>query len=181
MMLETRDRSPARFTFIDGLRGIAAMGVVCCHLMVHCQFGQLFRAHTPGVLFQIVNNGFLGVPVFFVLSGFVIAYSQRGVRVTGKFLRNFALRRSLRLDPPYWATIALILVLRFVGKMHGHSGDQFVGWGAIGAHVFYLQGLLHVPEINGVFWTLCYEVQFYLVLPVVVVLAQPIAMTTLHR
>jgi peptidoglycan/LPS O-acetylase OafA/YrhL len=169
----TKPTHSARFTFIDGLRGIAAMGVVCCHLMVYGRFAHQFKEFTPTFLYKIVLNGFLGVPVFFVLSGFVIAYSQRGIVITGRFLGNFALRRSLRLDPPYWTTIILMLSLKaLMGHVRGEEVIPFPGWPAIAAHIFYLQSLLHVPEINGVFWTLCYEVQFYLVLTILVWICQ---------
>ena len=61
----------------------------------------------PAPLETALKLGFVGVDIFFVLSGFVIAYSVREARITPRFLGRFALRRSIRLDPPYWITIAI--------------------------------------------------------------------------
>jgi peptidoglycan/LPS O-acetylase OafA/YrhL len=110
----------------------------------------------------IARNGDKGVDIFFVISGFVIAMSvSKGAGTVGYFGR-FILRRSIRLDPPYWSAIflelaLLHLTLRF---LPGHpvvlpTGAQLL------SHFFYLQDLLGYGNIVLVFWTLCYEIQFY--------------------
>ena len=59
----------------------------------------------------IARNGFLGVDIFFVISGFVIALSvSKGAPTFGYFGR-FIVRRSIRLDPPYWSSILLEVLL----------------------------------------------------------------------
>ena len=166
-------RPSGRFTFVDGLRGIAAMGVVLFHLGPVGHFSKPLAQFVPTPLMSLWKCGFLGVPVFFVLSGFVIAYSQRGIHVTPRYLGRFALRRSLRLDPPYWATIVLVLMMNLLlNRMRPGREVPFPGWKVVLAHLFYLQDLLHLREINGVFWTLCLEVQFYLVLTILTGVAQ---------
>src|SRR3954463_5453335 len=86
-------RTP-RFRTIDGLRGIAALSVAIFHFN-----GALVRS-TPNWIPHwaqaVASNGFLGVEVFFVISGFVIAFSVRDGEYSGRYLGRFALRRSIR-------------------------------------------------------------------------------------
>src|SRR5262245_44222872 len=96
-----------RFVFIDGLRGIAALSVVLYHFN-EAVIRQSAR-WVPHVVEAVLHRGFLGVEIFFVISGFVIAFSVRDGNYTPGYLFRFCLRRSIRLDPPYWATIALEL------------------------------------------------------------------------
>ncbi len=114
------------------------------------------------MLLSMHTAGHLAVDVFFVLSGFVICYSLRGVRVTGRFFVNFMLRRSIRLDPPYWLSIVLVLGVLGLQAAVTKNTSNLPPIGSIVAHVFYLQEILGYPEINIVNWTLCLEIQFYL-------------------
>lgn len=152
-----------RFLFVDALRGIAALGVVFYHLAGGNHIPLLTSALPAWIVF-IFNHGNLGVAVFFVLSGFVIAHSVHGQRVRIPFAARFMLRRSLRLDPPYWVAIALTLGFVLLSTL-AVSGKQlpYLSVGQITAHIFYAQEILGYPEINPVFWTLCLEVQFYLI------------------
>jgi peptidoglycan/LPS O-acetylase OafA/YrhL len=158
-----------RYAFIDALRGIAAVWVVVYHAysknllpMTGYQF--------PEPLHGIFDTGNMGVYIFFVISGFVIMQSIRSACVTPGFIGRFALRRSLRLDPPYWATIAGMIVLSYVsGRLQrDHAPLPQPTWDAVVAHLFYVQGFLGYPQIVSVFWTLCYEIQFYLVLAIAI-------------
>jgi peptidoglycan/LPS O-acetylase OafA/YrhL len=157
----------ARYAFVDALRGVAALGVVLYHVYTK-NLVPMSGYQLPEPLHAICNHGYLGVYIFFVISGFVIAQSIRGTHITPRFVGWFALRRSLRLDPPYWATIAAMIVLSYVsGRVQrDHAALPLPTWDSIVAHLFYLQGFLGYPQIVGVFWTLCYELQFYLALVV---------------
>src|SRR5208282_311558 len=90
-----------RFLLVDALRGIAAMSVVVFHLAEGHHVDQ-FMTVAPVWLITVIEHGDLGVAIFFVLSGFVIAHSLYGRNVTLSLAGRFMLRRSLRLDPPYW-------------------------------------------------------------------------------
>src|SRR4051794_15898753 len=90
-----------RSTYVDALRGIAAFSVACYHITRYGPLPEPASQIIPGVLQRWFDYGWMGVQVFFVISGFVIAYSVRNARVTPGFLGNYALRRSIRLDPPY--------------------------------------------------------------------------------
>jgi peptidoglycan/LPS O-acetylase OafA/YrhL len=152
-----------RFLFVDALRGIAALGVVLFHLNAGHHIPLLASALPMWAIF-IIDHGNLGVAVFFVLSGFVISHSVHTDRVSIPFAGRFMLRRSLRLDPPYWVAIALTLAFALVSTLSvAHKALANVSVGQILAHMFYLQEMLGYPEVNTVFWTLCLEVQFYLI------------------
>lgn len=165
--------------YIDGLRGVASLAVAILHLTIGGGFEMTLRAVLPAAAIAVLSHGYLGVEIFFVISGFVIAYSIRGRTITGRYLGNFAVRRSLRLDPPYYVTIALALIVIWISnQLMTDRTAEMPGWTTVLAHMFYLQGFLGMTNIVGVFWTLCLEVQFYLVLTVCVGLCQFIVRKT---
>jgi peptidoglycan/LPS O-acetylase OafA/YrhL len=148
-----------RFRTIDGLRGLAALLVVLYHVDEALRFSN--GEWLPFPLGWLMERGFLGVEIFFVLSGFVIPYSVRNGRFGFSYLWRFVARRSLRLDPPYWAAIALEPLLVVVGSRLGQHGFPLPTLPQVGAHVLYLQDVLGFQNIVPVFWTLCFEIQFY--------------------
>jgi peptidoglycan/LPS O-acetylase OafA/YrhL len=171
-MSPARDLTADRFTLVDALRGIAALCVVLFHLKAGNHIPSL-QALVPTWVNALVDHGDLGVAIFFVLSGFVIAHSLYGERVTLPLAGRFMLRRSIRLDPPYWVAIALALGSAFLSAIV--LPDKIrpeVSWQQIAAHLLYLQDILGYPEINDVFWTLCLELQFYLIYVLMLVVAR---------
>lgn len=151
-----------RFKTIDGLRGIAALAVVVFHLneATHVAFGEWL----PSAVDWIFRQGHYGVDIFFVISGFVIAYSIRSAAPTLPFAGRFALRRSARLDPPYWSAIFLEISVQALALRMAFSEAPLPSTEKIFAHFFYLQNLLGYGDIIDIFWTLCFEIQFYLAL-----------------
>jgi peptidoglycan/LPS O-acetylase OafA/YrhL len=105
----------------------------------------------------------LGVPIFFVISGLVITLSIGDRKITSTYAAQFIIRRSLRLDPTYWAAIGLAIILLLIKNTVSVAQEPLPTGGNLLAHMFYLQEILQVrPLISVVFWTLCLEVQFYL-------------------
>jgi peptidoglycan/LPS O-acetylase OafA/YrhL len=149
----------SRLRFIDGLRGVAACAVMLCHLSV--------RTPTP----WLGSRGYLGVAIFFVLSGFVIAKVVGDRTISAAFLWRFAMRRAVRLDVPYWISIALGVALMAIAMRAGVAKTSPT-LPQIFAHLFYLQEILGYPEVGDVYWTLCFEVQFYLLLILILWAAQ---------
>lgn len=152
-----------RFEYIDGLRGLASVMVAIGHLADAAQDKH------PGILgpgiAEIADFGRYGVQIFFVLSGFVIAHSVSGGAFSFNYLGRFAARRFVRLDLPYWSVIALeILLLWLTGQIMAQYLRELPSIPQILANAFYLQVWLDYDHILPPFWTLCYEVQFYLVL-----------------
>jgi len=94
-MLKTQSSKAAftdtkpHYTILDGLRGVAAITVVCFHI---------FEAFATSHLDQIINHGYLAVDFFFMLSGFVIAYAYDDRWATTTTL-DFLKRRIIRLHP----------------------------------------------------------------------------------
>lgn len=152
-----------RFEFLDGLRGIASLLVALLH------FHTLILEHSPtvwipSILDSIFRNGHIGVYIFFVLSGFVIAYSVRNDTITFKFIGKFFLKRSLRLDPPYWVTLCLLSGLIFLGPLFFKKGSEHIPTlNEFVLNAFYLQNFFPVKHILPVAWTLCLEIQFYFI------------------
>ncbi len=156
--------STSRLQFIDALRGVAALLVVLTHTMGF--WDAAGRASGNSTLFFWVRDNIRhlghGVDIFFVLSGFVIALSIGNSRVDIGYICNFVLRRSARLDPPYWAAIGFASFIYYIRAETVGGGDGVASWQSILAHVFYLQGIMGYEHVIPVFWTLCLEVQLYL-------------------
>jgi peptidoglycan/LPS O-acetylase OafA/YrhL len=151
-----------RFLFIDALRGLAALAVVLFHAKEGRHIDGLLGA-LPGFVGAVIGRGDLGVQVFFVLSGFVIAHSMSRHQVTPGYVGRFLLRRSIRLDPPYWASMVLVVALGVLSaRLVPGKSFAVPGPGRVVAHVLYLQDLLGVPPLASIYWTLCIEIQFYL-------------------
>lgn len=146
---------------IDGLRGIAAMLVVFFHL-----YGNLRGAVSPWFprfLDTLLAHGNIGVQIFFVISGFVIAYSVGDKHINLAFIGKFALRRSIRLDPPYWVSIAIAIFLIYLSTvMFSDIHRELPTPVTVLIHLVYLQDMMGYGNIVAVYWTLCLEVQFYL-------------------
>ncbi|MEP6789936.1 MAG: acyltransferase [Ramlibacter sp.] len=150
-----------RLAFADGLRGIAALWVVLFHLSEGHHVDAL-KLHLAPLLVTIVFDlGHLGVGIFFVLSGFVMALTVDRAVVDARYAGRFLLRRLLRLTPPYWFAVAFcVLVLVMKSRALGQPLPD-IGAATLLAHAFYAQDMVGIANINIVFWTLCIEVQFY--------------------
>jgi peptidoglycan/LPS O-acetylase OafA/YrhL len=169
-----RDRQ-TRFCFIDALRGLAALGIVLHHLNIYGPLRNTISQVAPGWVWWTDEWCWAGVQVFFVISGLVIAYSMRNARITPAFVGNFALRRSIRLDPCYWVALGLVLALHFLPDLVGLPSphESPITAGQVLAHIFYVQYLCGYGEsFSAGFWTLCIEMQFYLLFCLLLGLAQ---------
>jgi peptidoglycan/LPS O-acetylase OafA/YrhL len=174
-----------RSTFVDALRGIAALSVACYHIFRYGPLPGPAAEVVPRVLQVWFDHGWIGVQVFFVISGFVIAYSVRDARITPGYVGNYALRRSIRLDPPYWTTIAVVMLVHWI--FHLHLGfktpldvptpmEPPLSGKVLLAHLFYVQNILGYENLSAGFWTLCIEVQFYLMYVIGLGIAQRLSL-----
>jgi len=170
-----------RYVFLDALRGFAALAVVLFHAQAGGHIDALVRV-LPGAVRRVIEHGDLGVQVFFVLSGFVIAHSMSRDRITLRYVGGFMLRRSIRLDPPYWASMALVVGF---GVLAAHvlpdRAYELPSWRTLTIHALYLQVLLQVPSLDSVYWTLCLEIQFYLVFALLLWVVQRLATQVADR
>lgn len=149
---------------IDGVRAIAICWVIAVHLILY-QTGYFPREgitlfNLPWLHF--VARGDMGVDLFFVISGYLIGTLLLGeASKTGTLrLRRFYLRRFLRLIPVY--VVAMVLSLYF---LHGFHATK------IWANLLYINNFLPINQQYMPWcWSLAIEEQFYLLLPVVVLL-----------
>lgn len=155
--------APAGNLYIPSLDGIRAIS-----------FFLVFFSHAG--LGGIVPGGF-GVSVFFLLSGFLITTLLRAefARYRHISLRDFYLRRVLRILPPLYVTLAFAMVLSSVGKEH--PGIPFAGTLAQALQVsnyyeIYANSVLTMPG-SGVLWSLAVEEHFYLIFPLLYVWMLP--------
>jgi peptidoglycan/LPS O-acetylase OafA/YrhL len=167
MKLDTKNR----YAFADGLRGLAALWVVLYHLLHGDHVTQLSNFIGPALTAILFEYGNLGVPVFFVLSGFVMAVTTNSKTMGLSQSSKFMLRRLVRLSPPYYFSILLSLIAIYVKLRFVDDSIEFPNFANIISHFFYLQEFLGYKEINIVFWTLCYEIQFYLAFSLILFLA----------
>lgn len=157
-------QSPQRFHAVDALRGVAALLVLLFHLVRNSPQADVLDQGLPAALLTLSDYARSGVAIFFVISGFVITYSVRALPLTARAAGNFALRRQVRLDPPYYVVIAVVLALELVQlRLLGLEGRTFTPLQVL-TNMVYLQDVTGTPAILGVAWTLCIEIQFYLVL-----------------
>ncbi|MCA2219455.1 acyltransferase family protein [Jidongwangia harbinensis] len=141
---------PGRLGWLDALRGYAALVVVLFHLSPTVLGPERHLA-----VFRTVDLGKYGVLLFFLVSGYVIPMSLE----RHGSLRRFWVGRLCRIYPAYLVTLAVVAVLAAAGLTTVRLEPVT---GAL-AHATMLSDLLGVRGVVRVFWTLSYEMTFYLV------------------
>ena len=155
-----------RLRSVDALRGIAALGVVLYHAIDKSEVLPANSLRYPMKFIQFLSSfGYIGVFLFFVISGFCIhlqwcrsrSINEQGSVAFGKFWK----RRIRRLYPPY--VIALVLFVSLTALSIGFSVSRFSIYD-LAMHLLMLHNLdpRTCYSINGVFWTLAIEEQLYL-------------------
>ena len=150
---------PRRFPGIDLLRGLAALLVLVYHVI---EYGNWSSLPNTGLAY-VFRHGWVGIDLFFTISGFVIALSALdGVQQQGaNFRKPFAIRRLARIVPLYLLTSLLFLVLIQPTLL-------LQPWPSLTAHIGSRLLFIHnlYPgthgSINGPSWSVALEMQFYL-------------------
>jgi peptidoglycan/LPS O-acetylase OafA/YrhL len=158
----------SRVPALDGLRGVAILLVMVYHQ-------TLLVGETPVDRFVgfWTLSGWIGVDLFFVLSGFLITGILLDAKGKGHYFRNFYARRVLRIFPLYYAVVAFSLLIlprlpiwnpERLGRI---SGDEIFYWTylsnvSIALHSAFRHGILDIS------WSLAIEEQFYLIWPLLV-------------
>lgn len=165
--IESNSLNSGRLQSIDALRGIAALGVVLYHAVMqtaNAAPNNLFRWPVKGLQF-VSSFGYIGVFLFFVISGFCIHLQWAKSRANGQApsirFGSFWRRRIRRLYPPYLLAFALFMLMAALST--GINVTHFFVYDVV-MHLLMLHNLdPHTCySINGVFWTLAIEEQLYL-------------------
>lgn len=153
-----RSSAPERLHAIDGLRFLAAFGVVVYH---YTALWSTVWGEDPAERFPTLGAGALyfsvGPELFFVVSGFVVLWTA-----WGRSVPQIVSSRVARVYPAYWMALALTSVLLLVVWPEGKR----VTPGEVAVNVTLLQEPLGVRHIDGVYWTLWAELRFYLLVAI---------------
>jgi len=153
-------------SLLDGYRFLAALMVVSYHYWSKAldnsryslEYGNIFRFPE---LSQVTSYGSMGVDLFFMISGFVIALSAEGSTFS-KFMAS----RIARILPTYW--LALILTTAFLlweGEVY-----RIVTLRQFLVNLIFLQRPMGEEFIDGVYWTIVIEMRFYLLVAALIAL-----------
>ena len=153
----------ARVNEIDLLRLIAALAVVVFHYAFR-GYAADDLSHMPyPLLAPVAKYGYLGVQLFFMISGFVILMTA-----AGGSLKGFVISRLVRLYPAFWACCsATFMVILLIGAPgFTASFKQYV------VNMSMLNGFVGVPSIDGVYWSLFVEMKFYALVALVLLIGK---------
>ncbi|MFI8826574.1 acyltransferase family protein [Streptomyces sp. NPDC053431] len=155
---------PPRLALVDGLRLAACLFVAAFHFLGTTN--PAIWGESPKVFAYLAHRasmyGWLGVEMFFLISGFVICMSAWG-RTPGQF----AVSRISRLFPAYWFVILLLVArLAIIPVQTGDLGS-LVHPRVVVSNLTMFPGPLKVDLLDGVAWTLDVEARFYLLMAVV--------------
>ncbi len=171
------------FQFLDGIRALAALYVTVGHCSVNIQYNVTNGAlHLSGLLnkiqfflfFIVFRFGHYAVDVFIVLSGFclMLPVARAGGNVLPKGTADYFKRRSRRILPPYYAALALSLLLTAsvpaLRHSKGYWGETLpsFSFGAVVSHLFLVHNLTpYLWKINTPLWSIAVEWQIYFLFP----------------
>ena len=145
---------------VDALRGLAALSVC----FFHFTNGTHFRA--ASYLAPAGAYGWLGVEVFFVISGFIVPNAMLRAGYTLSAWPTFMVKRLIRLEPPYLVSIAIVMLLGIASTMAPGFLGFPIDWtpAQVAGHLGYLNTFLGLPWLNPVYWSLAIEFQFYVLI-----------------
>jgi len=158
---------------LDGIRGLAVLGVMISHFYGMSRHWDLLW--TDRIYVAITDAGWIGVDLFFVLSGFLITgilYDSKGGE---GYFRSFYIRRVLRIFPLYYGFLLVVFVVAPLivrprpDDLQWLFDHQWWYW-------LYLPNFLsavypgHIPAYTGHLWSLAIEEQFYICWPLIVFL-----------
>jgi peptidoglycan/LPS O-acetylase OafA/YrhL len=144
-----------RLIELDALRGLAALSVLFYH------YTSIYPRLVAGRSLEFVPQihiGYFGIEVFFMISGFVIFYTVS----KAPSALDFVMSRVSRLYPPYWAAVVLAALIHLLnlGLDHGLLVRAVL-------NTTMVQTFLGARHLDEVYWTLSYELSFYVLISVV--------------
>ncbi|HEX9060791.1 MAG TPA: acyltransferase [Clostridia bacterium] len=162
------NKKDSHIDILDGLRGIAIVMVVLFHIWQQSWLNHSINIGGLSIdLNFIPATGYLGVELFFFISAFCLFYPYARHMIEGyklQSVRQFAYRRAIKIIPSYF--LSIILILAIIGGNFGSISDAMKH---IVTHIFFIHSWFPdtYGSINGVFWSLAVEVQFYFIFPLI--------------
>lgn len=152
-----------RVNEIDLLRFFAALAVVFFHYSFRGYAADAMSIMPYPLLASLSKYGYLGVELFFMISGFVILMTA-----ANGSLRSFAISRIVRLYPAFWAccTVTFLVTLAIGEPRYSASIGQYL------ANMTMLSGFVGVPSIDGAYWSLFVEIRFYALVAIILILGR---------
>jgi len=142
-----------RLELLDYGRFFAAVIVIFFHYTFNgIANGKINSLTHVEPLINFTKYGYLGVELFFMISGFVIIQSARN-----RTPAEFAVARAIRLYPSYWFAVIFTSIFAWYWGNDLMSVTPF----QIIANFTLLQNYLGIENVDGVYWTLVYEIKFY--------------------
>lgn len=152
--------NPLEILSIQYLRGLASLSV----MLFHFTFVPETESQLSGAglfIYLIFSRMYLGVNIFFCISGFVLLYSLIKSDYTIKGFSNFLLRRITRIEPPYMLSVLMVVGLASVLVYLGKPMDKDISVQNILMHFGYLNTFTG-GWLLDIYWTLAVEFVFYL-------------------
>ena len=152
------------YSNLDILRAMAVMSVVTYHLWRACVEFHLCRENLT-ITHTLHNVSYTGVMFFFVHTSLVLMLSLHRSQASHRGAK-FLIRRAFRIYPLCWATIFLALATGLTD--HPENNLRSLGVGGVAANLLLVQNIFHTDRSAiGPLWSLPWEVQMYLLLPVI--------------
>lgn len=154
-----------KIQIVESLRGVATLSVLFHHWTI-CVPGFILNPWIHAIC-ERLN---IGVYIFFGISGFIMPYALHRGNYQVRYIFRFIVKRIIRLDPPYLASILFCILIAYLATLHPlYTGVPF--------HLDPVNLLLHLCYLcpffgqswvqGGVYWTLGIEFQFYLILALI--------------
>lgn len=160
-----------RIKALDGLRAFAIISVLISHSAWKMN-SQITVKIGSADIHNIFYNGWFGVDLFFVLSGFLIASQLLKRPLTRTSLRNFMCKRFFRIAPAYYISVFATLMYLHIYPTIGEKplSNMIEIWGLpLMSHIIFLHDYIgRFPWIDGIFWSIPIEIKFYMILPLLV-------------
>ena len=159
---------------LDGIRGIAILAVIVYHVP-NVPRGPLFSS----IVGHVANLGWMGVDLFFVLSGFLITGILNDARASEGYFRTFYARRVLRILPVYVVFLCFCMwIAPLVGALAPETAQRLRDtqgwyWSYLVNVMIAVRGWTAAADGPTHLWSLAVEEQFYLIWPIIVLLAAP--------
>jgi len=163
MIIETSPALPGRLNNIQALRGVAALSVLFYHLGLFIRDGIF--AGQSGFPAGPWDQGWAGVDLFFVISGFIMVWTTRDISSSIRSSADFLWRRATRIYPLWWICAGIMVVYFILAYNMPAAPDRVSGPHEAWSYALKSFALLpqESPPLLGLGWTLIHEMWFYLV------------------